>query len=231
MKIKIKNRFTGKIILCGDYESVKECLEKSKRSDLYGANLSRADLSRADLSGADLSGADLSRANLSRADLSRANLSRANLSRADLYGANLSRANLSRADLYGANLSGADLSRAKDIPASLFDVEVGNIYYKSVNYSGRVITSPSHDTSFTWKIGGVKTDNNFNADRNESCGAGLNLFHKGKAMEWEGTHLLKVQVLTGGICVPYATDGKFRVEKLKVLALIDKKTGKEVKVK
>jgi len=56
--------------------------------------LSGAYLSRADLSGADLYGANLSRANLSRADLSGA----------DLYGANLSRANLSRADLSGADL-------------------------------------------------------------------------------------------------------------------------------
>ena len=72
------------------------------RADLYGANLSRANLYGADLYGA----------NLSRANLYGANLSRANLSRADLYGADLSRADLSGADLSGANLSGADLSRA-----------------------------------------------------------------------------------------------------------------------
>ena len=112
------------------------------RADLYGANLSRADLPGADLyganlPGADLYGADLSRANLSGADLYGADLSRANLTRADLsganlpranlYGANLSRANLTRADLYGAylyganlsgaNLYGADLSRA-DLPGA-----------------------------------------------------------------------------------------------------------------
>ena len=90
---------------------------EAMRANLYGANLSRADLSganlsRANLSRANLSGADLSGADLSRADLSGANLSGADLSRADLSGANLSGANLSRADLSGANLSGADLSRA-----------------------------------------------------------------------------------------------------------------------
>lgn len=90
--IKIKNRFTGKIIIGGKYESIKDCLEKNKDK-----NLSRADLSRADLSGANLSGANLSRANLYRADLSGA----------DLYGANLSEADLSRANLYGADLYGA----------------------------------------------------------------------------------------------------------------------------
>ena len=66
---------------------------------------------RANLYGADLSGADLSRANLYGADLSGANLSGADLSRANLYGANLSGANLSGANLYGANLSGANLSK------------------------------------------------------------------------------------------------------------------------
>ena len=61
--MKIKNRFTGAIILEID--------------TLSGANLSHANLSRANLSRADLSGANLSHANLSGADLSGA----------DLYGA------------------------------------------------------------------------------------------------------------------------------------------------
>jgi len=107
MLIEIKNRFNDKIILSGEYEKLKDCLEKNYRADLSEANLSGANLS-----GANLYGADLSRADLSRADLSEANLSGANLYGANLYGANLSRANLSRADLSGANLYGADLSRA-----------------------------------------------------------------------------------------------------------------------
>jgi len=88
MLIEIKNRFNGKVILSGEYESLKDCLVKNSGADLSGADLSGADLFGADLFGADLSGADLSRADLSRADLSRADLSRANLSRADLSGAN-----------------------------------------------------------------------------------------------------------------------------------------------
>ncbi len=90
-----------------------------ERADLYGANLSGANLSRANLSGADLSGANLSGANLSRANLYGANLSRANLYGADLSGANLSGANLSGADLSGANLYGADLSGANLYGADL----------------------------------------------------------------------------------------------------------------
>jgi hypothetical protein len=55
MKIEIKNRYTNEIILCGEYESIKDCLEKNRIADLSSADLSRADLSWANLSGADLS--------------------------------------------------------------------------------------------------------------------------------------------------------------------------------
>ena len=64
-EIKIVSRWdSNKVLLCGQYESVKDCLVKNKNADLSGANLSRADLS-----GADLYGAYLSRADLSGADL------------------------------------------------------------------------------------------------------------------------------------------------------------------
>ena len=49
MKIEIKNRFNDKIILCGEYESIKECLERNN-----GADLREADLNGANLSGASL---------------------------------------------------------------------------------------------------------------------------------------------------------------------------------
>jgi uncharacterized protein YjbI with pentapeptide repeats len=109
MKIEIKNRFTDEIILCGEYESIKDCLQRNKGADLSGANLSGADLRGADLSDADLRDADLYCADLSGADLSGANLSGADLRSADLRGADLS-----GADLRGANLSGADLRGAKN---------------------------------------------------------------------------------------------------------------------
>ena len=71
MKIKIVSRWdSGKVILCGDYESVKDCLEKNKGADLRGANLGGADLRGAYLRGADLRGADLRDVYLRCADLS-----------------------------------------------------------------------------------------------------------------------------------------------------------------
>ena len=67
MKIEIKHRFdSSKILVCGEYESIKECLEKSVelRKDLRGAYLSGADLRGANLRGADLRGAYLRGADL-----------------------------------------------------------------------------------------------------------------------------------------------------------------------
>jgi len=113
MNIKIVSRWdSNKVLLCGEYESVKDCLGKNRDKDLSRANLSGANLSRANLSGANLSEADLSWADLSWANLSRANLWGANLLGANLLGANLSWADLSRANLSGANLSRANLSEA-----------------------------------------------------------------------------------------------------------------------
>ena len=64
-QIKIVSRFdSGKVLLCGKYESIKDCLEKNKEANLSGANLYGANLS-----GAHLYGANLSVANLSGADL------------------------------------------------------------------------------------------------------------------------------------------------------------------
>ena len=44
MKIEIKNRFNGEIIIIGEYESIKEALEKNREANLYGANLYGANL-------------------------------------------------------------------------------------------------------------------------------------------------------------------------------------------
>ena len=57
-EIKIVSRWDkSKVILCGEYESIKACLEDNRKANLSGANLSRANLSGANLYGANLSGA------------------------------------------------------------------------------------------------------------------------------------------------------------------------------
>ena len=51
MKIEIKSRWDNKIILCGEYESIKDCLEKNRGANLRGANLRGANLRDAYLRG------------------------------------------------------------------------------------------------------------------------------------------------------------------------------------
>ena len=51
MKIEIKNRWNGAIIIAGEYENVRESVLKAKKN---GADLRSANLSGADLYGADL---------------------------------------------------------------------------------------------------------------------------------------------------------------------------------
>ena len=118
MNIEIKNRFTGSIIISGEYENMKDCLQKNRGANLIGAyligaNLIGANLIGAYLRGADLGGADLGGAYLIGADLGGANLIDANLRGADLGGADLRGANLIGAYLRGADLGGADLRGAK----------------------------------------------------------------------------------------------------------------------
>lgn len=42
MKVVIKNRFTGAVIISGDYDSVKDCLEKNRDMNLYREKLKTA---------------------------------------------------------------------------------------------------------------------------------------------------------------------------------------------
>ena len=74
--------------------------------DLFGADLSGADLNEAFLEGIDLFKADLTGANLKFADLNAAQLAFANLEGANLQGSDLSNANLSFANLKGVDLRG-----------------------------------------------------------------------------------------------------------------------------
>jgi len=89
MKITIKNRYTGKVLVEGEAENLKEFLEDNASADLIGANLRDADLIGADLRGANLRGAYLRGADLAGAYLMGADLAGANLAGAYLGGAKI----------------------------------------------------------------------------------------------------------------------------------------------
>lgn len=69
MRIEIKNRFNCEIILSGEYDSIKDALEKNITVSFYGANLDGANLVRANLDGANFVRANLDGANLDGANL------------------------------------------------------------------------------------------------------------------------------------------------------------------
>ena len=114
MEIKIVNRYdNSKVIICGKYKSIKDCLEKNKNTvcfddaSLDGASLNDASLNDASLNGASLDGASLDGASLNRASLNRASLNGASFDGASLDGASLNRASLNRASLNRASLNRA----------------------------------------------------------------------------------------------------------------------------
>ena len=85
-EIKIVSQWdSSKILLCGEYESIRECLEKNRNIYLKGARLVGADLEDARLEGARLVGADLVGADLEDARLVGADLEDARLVGAKNY--------------------------------------------------------------------------------------------------------------------------------------------------
>jgi hypothetical protein len=153
-----------------------------------------------------------------RADLRGANLIGANLSGADLRGADLR-----GADLIGANLIGANLSGAKGLPNSIDFFEqfektpYGVICYKSFNFNYQ----PNKD----WKTQpGAIIEENVNYHRTQDCGCGVNV----ATLEWVKENanngdiwkcLIKWEWMSG-VVVPYATDGKFRAERVQLIEII-----------
>jgi len=112
MEIKISSHLdSSKILLCGEYESIKDCLEKNRGANLEGANLRGANLRGANLRGANLGGANLRGANLEGANLGGANLRGANLRGANLGGANLRGAK----NYYTSHDSALEIIRRQDI--------------------------------------------------------------------------------------------------------------------
>jgi len=74
MSVEIKHKITGKVILSGAYESIKDCLDKNRCAYLEDANLEDANLRGAYLIDANLIGANLRCANLRGANLEGAGL-------------------------------------------------------------------------------------------------------------------------------------------------------------
>ena len=145
MKIQIKHRWTEKVIVEGDYESIKDCLEKNRDAYLGGAYLRNADLRDAYLGGADLRDADLRGAYLRNADLRDAYLGGADLRNTYLRDADLRDAYLRDAYLRDADLRGAYLGDADLRDADLRDAYLRDAYLRDADLRGAKNYSGNHD--------------------------------------------------------------------------------------
>ena len=217
-EIEIKKKFSGEILICGKYENIKECLEKNK-FNLRGA----------DLQGADLRGAYLQDADLQDADLRGADLQGAYLRGADLQDADLQDADLRGAYLQGAYLRGADLRDAQyKEPYFLCDLYSLKLlpkntvltFWKYLKYG----LSPYRDMQY--EVGKTYKFTSYNSDEFNQCGEGGNV----ATLMWclkedtEANQFIEVEFKVKDIvAIPYMTDGKFRVKKLKVLRMINRK--------
>ena len=239
MKIEIRRWDNNEIILCGEYESIKDCLEKNKDKSFYRANLSYANLRFANLHSANLSSADLSSADLRFADLSSADLRFANLSSADLSYADLNSANLSYADLNSADLSSADLSYANLRSAKNINKYITTSLYAMLDQPGiirayKIVNSKNegiYNTGLVYKIGESVEIKDADTDELKDCGKGINL----ATLDWcikeykKGYKILIAEFTKEDIaCIPIGSNGKFRVFRCKT---IGEKNLKEIGIK
>lgn len=159
------------------------------------------------------------------------NLENANLENANLYNANLENAYLYNANLYNAyledaNLKNAYLENAKNL-VKLVGVEVGNFYWKRINKDFE-----SNDYYFTVGINNLRGGEIFADDERVLCSypgfhfasrSWCNLKYSDRLYE------VKIQIPKGAkINEPWATDGKASANKIKIVQVIDSKTGKDV---
>jgi len=241
-KMEVKRWDNEKIIVCG--ESVRDCLVENKdknfyKADLRSADLRSADLRSADLRSADLRSADLRSADLRSADLRSADLRFADLRSADLRFASLWSADLRFADLWSADLQGADLQDADLRFSDLWSAKYEEPLFLPDLYSLKLLPPETKLTfwkylkngespyqEYQYEVGREYSSDEFDNNEANLCGTGLNV----ATLTWclkdsfPADEFIEVEFLAGDIiAIPYATDGKFRVKKLKVLRQINRK--------
>jgi len=229
MEVKIKRWDNEEIIVCGEYESVRDCLIENKDKNFYKANLRFANLRSANLRFANLRSANLRFADLQDADLRSADLRFANLQDANLRSADLRSANLQDANLQDANLQDADLRFAKyEEPLFLPDLYSLKLLLPEtkLTFWKYLKNGESPYQEYQYEVGKEYSSDEFDSNEANLCGNGLNV----ATLTWclkdsfRADEFIEVEFLAGDIvAIPYATDGKFRVKKLKVLRQINRK--------
>ena len=148
----------------------------------------------------------------------------ANLGEANLWGANLWEANLREANLWGANLGEAkNIFNIYKSDLSILKFQKGKLRaFKYLNGT----TSP-YQNNMEYKVGKIYTEKK--CDKNEFvlCGAGLNVATLDWCLKDTDCDLDKTYIevefdVKNIVAIPYNSDGKFRVRKLKVIRKLTK---------
>jgi hypothetical protein len=156
---------------------------------------------------------------------------RADLTGADLTRANLTDANLTFADLTFANLTHADLTIFPDL--FILKLQPANSKLRAWKFVRKNGESPIQpDNKITYVVGETFSVKDGATDDRIYCGPGLNVatlpwcLANLKTFDRGDDILIEVEFYAKDIlAVPFATDGKFRVSKLKVIRSISKKEG------
>jgi hypothetical protein len=165
-------------------------------------------------------------ANLYGADLRNANLYGADLRNADLRNADLCNANLYDADLRGADLRNADLRSANLTKTILENINwlsyIGIVPdAKGYAYAYKMSQKDSNSCQYPTDEINYDTQETFTAELDRDvfahCSSGINLATFAWCLNNKEDNyrlfLMKFRVDKDNVCVPVATDGKFRVAK------------------
>ena len=94
------------------------------------------------------------------------------------------------------------------------------VFYKAVHkVDGKYVSD--HNGNFEYVIGKVKKNDDINTDVNEDCGRGIHISHLAWAMDygraWSDLAIIEVEAAIDDIIMPVNTNGKVRVQQVKVL--------------
>ena len=93
-------------------------------------------------------------------------------------------------------------------------------FYKAVHkVDGKYLSD--HDEDFEYVIGEVKKNDDINTDVNDDCGRGIHISHLAWAVDygrdWSDLAIIEVEATINDIVMPVDTNGKVRVQQVKVL--------------
>ena len=93
-------------------------------------------------------------------------------------------------------------------------------FYKAVHkVDGKYVSD--HNGSFEYEIGKIKKNNDINTDVSNDCGKGIHISHLAWAVDygrdWSDLAIIEVECAIDDIVMPVNTNGKVRVQQVKVL--------------